>query len=160
LSNVVTQTELLRSKHGADYLAARVGVAHLQPFLDQLRRYLGDDEYERYSRNRRDRDGGHYHVTTVSPPECEALEADNIEALASQSVSLELEAIGGVTANDDSAYFVIVRSVELDAVRKGLGLTPIDFHVTLGFDGEDVHDVPKGLASRIDSDRSSTSPNA
>eukprot|EP00775_Hariotina_reticulata_P007222 gene7222-7435_t len=52
-------------------------------------------------------------------------------------------------AQGTAAYYVIITWPAARHLRKILGLPDKDFHITLGFDGADVHQRPKGVESIV-----------
>ena len=47
------------------------------------------------------------------------------------------------------AYYIIVLSPEIDALRSEAGLPPHALHITLGFSPNDVHGVSKGIETTV-----------
>ena len=106
---------------------------------------------EEARRRRRDRDGDHHHITLAPKPEFTSLPAEH--ALVLTSVAMDFHAgravpIGlGVAASGRDGtrcWFVAVEWPEAQAARQAAGLRPTHLHVTVGFDGADVHGVVKG----------------
>ncbi len=149
MSRVVSRIQILESEEDGDYIGAQVEPLYVEPYLRQMRQHLGDDDFEHCLRLKRDRDGIEYHVTIVSPFEYGNLETGRVARLVSRSISMKMEGLGSAALGDDEAYFVIVSSFDLGASRQELGLDPIDFHITLGFRGADVHGVPKGVGTAV-----------
>jgi hypothetical protein len=51
--------------------------------------------------------------------------------------------VGRATLGKDVAYFRVLHWPPLNALRRELGLAPVDLHVTVGFKSADVHGVRK-----------------
>jgi hypothetical protein len=52
--------------------------------------------------------------------------------------------VGRATLGKDVAYYRVLNWPPLNALRRELGLAPVDLHVTVGFKNADVHGVRKG----------------
>ena len=46
-------------------------------------------------------------------------------------------------------YFLVAQWDAAQELRTSLGLPPKDFHVTIAFNDEDIHGVPKGASSVV-----------
>lgn len=119
---------------------------------------------------RQNRDGQHSHMTLLSKVDLQLL-AQNVEkiwpgdvlpsadmsGIAAAVVALLDKAsyawdwvdVGTGTCKDTSgeATFRVVLWPAARGLREKLGLPPKDFHITLGFQGNDVHSKSKGLTS-------------
>ena len=121
---------------------------------------------------RQNRDGSHSHMTLLSKVDLQLL-AQNVEqkiwpggvlpsatdmsGIAAAVVALLGKArfawdwvdVGTGTCKDASgeATFRVVLWPAATCLREKLGLPPKDFHITLGFQGNDVHSKSKGLTS-------------
>jgi protein-tyrosine phosphatase/predicted kinase len=87
------------------------------------------------------RDSNHYHMTVIDPTEM----TPDVTKIAKQYENqiIEYYVLGyGAT---HGCYYLVCTSPQADIIRKKCGLTEKDFHITIGFDTHDVHDVNKGL---------------
>jgi protein-tyrosine phosphatase/predicted kinase len=97
------------------------------------------------------RDGGDdlYHMTILAPADVHSLGPpwDDSTLEFGTEVQVYPFGVGETSGGLMSSTYVVVGCPFADALRAGLGLAPKDFHITLGFVGADVHDVPKSLAT-------------
>ena len=143
--------EQLVTRDGDMYLGILVAEEILQPYLDQLHHHIGDVSMARYAANRKMRDGSYYHITVVNPVEYEQLfAADTAVPYGGDPLEYELVGLGYVRDSGDTTFYVICESEAVQQLRGELGLGRKDLHVTLGFDGADVHGVVKDLTTLID----------
>eukprot|EP01050_Picozoa_sp_SAG11_P015859 SAG11_NODE_2100_length_3826_cov_40.900456_4_plen_157_part_00 len=104
--------------------------------------------------NARRRDGDTHHITLLAPHELKAARARDRDEprrlLASAQVQLgaalagiQLLGLGSAAARfgPERCWYCVVEWDAAAAWRTSLGLPPFDFHLTLGFDGRDVHGV-------------------
>jgi atypical dual specificity phosphatase len=101
------------------------------------------DEYKQARMSRRDRDGDDYHITIFTPSEYKSLSDTSTADLTSKDIIVYDVGIG----RSNSVYYVIVYIPKLQKLRKLNGLSPCDFHITLGFLGNDCFDVRKDFTS-------------
>jgi len=52
--------------------------------------------------------------------------------------------VGEAEKEGNKAYYVVVDWPEVNDLRREFNVGPLDLHVTLGFNPNDVHEVPKG----------------
>lgn len=143
--------EQLMTGDDEPYLAITVQNDTLKCYLQQLREYLGEGDYARYTANQQLRDGGGYHITVVSPAELgELVETDMDILLTNQPMQCRLIGVGRARQEGDTAYFIVCESEELQHFRASLGLGRKDMHVTLGFEAADVHKVAKDATTLIE----------
>ena len=127
---------------------------NLQPVLEELNTKLG--------LNMAPRPDG-YHLTIVSPPESGTLsklsdeqiqQLQKISSDIQNGVGVDIKGVGfidGSTANvreadkDKKVAFLALDIPALQAFRESVGLPKKDFHVTLGFEGGDMHMQVAGL---------------
>ncbi|KAF7721995.1 Exosome component 5 [Apophysomyces ossiformis] len=116
--------------------------------------------------NRSKRDGEHYHVTLISPPELkEIIKGQKLSRKERKSYARKLAhdiyehfgdsqewerpidlGQGRCILDNSVTYFRVLHWPFGQRVRQWFGLKPFDFHITLGFDPKDVH-LYKGPAT-------------
>lgn len=145
----------IKDRIGNNYIAIKFHQGVIQPFLDELREIVdNDEEYETLVNNQQKRDnrGEHtHHVTILTVKELnDCLQKlgkempNRIKIIQSLDITdLTMEGVGKAERAGNVAYFIVVNSPTLDEVRTSLGLEPKDFHITIGFDRKDVFDVRK-----------------
>ena len=99
--------------------------------------------------SRVERDGSAFHVTLATKAELNELEAASRDSLEKDLAMLQPSGIvslglGSVTRAKQQASFVVLLWPALQAVRKAHVLPPVWPHITLGFDGADIHGCAKG----------------
>lgn len=99
------------------------------------------------------RDNNLFHITVLNSEELKQLsfldktiDFENVE-------EVRLNVIGlGINCN---CYYLVVLSRQLDDMRVSLSLPSKDFHITVGFLQNDVHNIPKGLDTIVKWERTS-----
>jgi adenylate kinase family enzyme len=98
---------------------------------------------ETFAKSRDARDGNEYHMTIVSPSELNKKIEYNLTDLNDKITVL------GLGKNDDT-FYLICNYPAGDRFRSSLNLEPMDFHITLGFNQKDNHEVNKNIKTLID----------
>lgn len=146
-------TILMRPMKGDSYAGTSVLPTAVQGPVTKLMEHLGPEEYLRLKAQKDQRDGGdHYHMTLLAPQEVRLLKKEaKLEEAYKQAprAPVEILGVGKAEEGEKIAYFAVCRSAEVEAWRERLGLPKKDLHVTLAFDGGDVHSQPKGEGSII-----------
>jgi len=136
---------------GSNYLGVEIQKNEIDPFLSQLQEYLGED-YDEFTRNQqlRDRDGFHINVINVMEYN-ELMKKIGLDKfinsldpiLKFQIDDVKLIGIGMSEKHGNKSYYVVVKSEQLQQVRKHYELPEEDFHITIGFKHKDVYGVRK-----------------
>lgn len=139
---------IIKDVTGNDYVGIVYPEYFIKPYDLILEVLLSDKGYsdekiKTIMENRIKRDGLNYHITVLP-----------VGVYKEQNINLkvgdiEFLGIGTVSANDNETYYLVVKSQTLDNYRSGLGLKPIDFHITLGFDKKDVFGKRKNESTLI-----------
>lgn len=144
--------QYIKDTMGNNYLGVDIPKQVTHQFLEQLKMYLGEEEFEDYTKRQQERDRGHNHITVVNVMECNSLIKERgMDWFANQAnnlFSIELDdvsflGVGRAERNENKAYFIVVNSKTLSNIRESLGLSGYDFHVTIGFKWKDVFGVRK-----------------
>ena len=139
---------------GGSYYGLEVSEDSLRNCLDRWRFEMGDRS-QSLEGEKVKRDGGyHFHITALDPKETRSLKKSGEilrfrEGISKRKFSFEIDGVGSVSRNGKETYYAIVKSHDIQEVRKEFGLGEKDLHITLGFSGGDVHGVPKGESTRI-----------
>ena len=137
---------------GNNYLGIKFDKGTIEPFLNQLKEIIGEDDFENFTQNQQRRDGCSYHMTVINVMDYNKLAKENgIDKFVSSLDSvfkyeiddLRLMGVGTAERNGNRAYFIVAQSDKLEAVRSRYGLREHDFHITLGFNHKDVFGVRK-----------------
>jgi hypothetical protein len=135
-----------------NYLGVKISKSVVEPFLEKLKDNIGEDEFNIYTQNQKNRDKDEYHITVINVSEFNRLFKDvgisefieTIELIFKYEIDdLELLGVGSASKNDNISYFIVCNSNKLDAIRNRFNLNKHDFHITIGFNQKDVFGVPK-----------------
>lgn len=137
------------SETGENYLGVAISAEHGAAYLAKLKKKRSSTQVGTWSRNQVKRDRGGYHLTVISPPEFKGLADADVEEVENAAVDFVLGDIGGVEMASSRTYYVIVSSPHIAFLRERAGLPHRDLHVTLAFDPADIHDVPKGVSTKL-----------
>jgi hypothetical protein len=135
--------ELLTDLDGLGYIGAQVPAEHVSVYLDLLRGRVGDARFGELVAGKARRDGPEiYHLTMVTPPELSLSSAEH--APPEGPIDVVLGGLGRVTDGVAEAFFIVVESPGVVAMRSRLELGPKALHVTLGFSPTDIYGMDKG----------------
>ena len=95
------------------------------------------------------RDGRSYHITLASKAELADLASSQRSSFTAAAAALPAAGIarlgvGTASRGECKAWFVALLWPDLQAARGSVGLRRSSPHITLGFDGADVHECTKG----------------
>ena len=142
----------LKDSLGNNYLGLDIPKNVVDPFLNELRDILGEDDYVKFTENQIKRDGGHYHITVINVADFNKLSKQmGMDRFVNSLVpifiydidDLKMLGIGRAQKGENTSFFIVCNSDKLDAVRTRYELQKQDFHVTLGFSQKDVFGVRK-----------------
>jgi hypothetical protein len=141
---------------GNNYIGVNIYHETVQPYLNLLQEVIGDD-FEEYTSLQKQRDHGKYHITVINVMEynrlCKEAGIDKMVNSLEKHFELEYEVtlmgLGTASKNSNTTYFIVVKSDELNDLRKVYGLPEYDFHITLGFRYKDVFGVRKNEVMSI-----------
>lgn len=141
------------------YIGVEV-LAPLNRFYDVLQSHVGKDKLQILKSFKKERDKGINHVTLITPPELSTIRKTNrdrrknslppIDIKLPEKMTFITKGIGTVKGFNEKlnteceTYYVILSCPEGAAFRESLNLKAHDFHLTLGFNNADVHNVSKG----------------
>jgi hypothetical protein len=142
----------LKDSIGNNYLGIKFPNNVLSPFLNELKDYLGEQEFEKYTTEQKKRDSGSYHATVINVRDYNSLSKqlgmssfiNSLEEVFKFRIDdLRMMGVGSAERSGNRAYFVVLKSDKLQAVRNKYNLGQHDFHITLGFYAKDVFGVRK-----------------
>ena len=142
----------LKDLIGNNYLGLDIPVSVVQPYLNELRDILGEEDYTKFTENQIKRDGGHYHITVINVADYNRLSkhmgvdkfVNSLDPILKYPIDdLKLLGVGRAQKNENTAFFIVCDSAKLEAIRNRYELQKQDFHVTLGFNFKDVFGVSK-----------------
>ena len=135
-----------------NYLGIEIPVTMIQPYLNELKEILGEDDYVKFTENQIKRDGGHYHITVINVADYNRLSkrmgidrfVNSLDPIFKYPIDdLRMLGVGRAQKNENTAFYVVCNSGKLEAVRGRFELGEQDFHITLGFNFKDVFGVSK-----------------
>jgi len=132
----------LKDNSGLTYIGGQISSADLAIYLQQMKSHLGD-RFIKYRENQARRDHQTFHITLINPFEYREINKKAINL--GKSLSVTLLGLGHVAKDKEGAYFVVARSAQAKFYRQTLALPNKDFHVTLGFNPQDIFGVSKGV---------------
>lgn len=139
----------LTSEYGHTYLGIQVETKIVEKHLKVLKYTIGKSEFAKFSKNLKNRDGSIFHLTVVSPIEFAKLAKKKHKLLINKTVFYALTGLGNQSRNTNRIYYATARSPQGEYLREQIGLPKKDLHITLGFNAEDIHDIPKDENTHI-----------
>jgi hypothetical protein len=142
----------LKDTIGNNYIGIQIPNGTVTPFLNELKSIIGEDDFKTYTENQQKRDHGDYHITVINVMEYNALSKsmgidkfiNSLDPIFKYEIDdLKMMGVGTATKNENRAYFVVINSDKLEAIRDRYELPKQDFHITLGFNFKDVFGVRK-----------------
>ena len=144
--------QYLKDSIGNNYIGIQVPNGTVNPFLNELKSIIGEDDFKIYAESQQKRDDGHYHITVINVMEYNSLSksmgidkfVNSLEPIFKYEIDdLKMMGVGTATKNENRAYFIVCDSDKLEAIRDRYELPKQDFHTTLGFKFKDVFGVRK-----------------
>lgn len=137
----------LRDKHKQPYYGLLVSCALAAFWEGILADRVGAEKAAEFIGYKAQRDKGHHHITIMNAHDVMYVKKHKIPhgqqfVLPRSPFVFNCVGLGAVAHSREplqKAYFVVMNSPAADAWRAGLGLHKRDFHLTLGFDRQDVH---------------------
>jgi len=139
---------------GNNYVGIDIPNGITEPFLNELKDIIGEDDFEEYTSLQKARDHGSYHITVINVMEYNNLSktmgmdkfVNSLDPIFKYEIDdVKMLGIGSAEKNGNRAYFIVCTSDKLDDIRNRYGLPKQHFHVTLGFKWKDVFGVPKNI---------------
>ena len=160
---MIRRIEYLKDTLGSNYLGISINPIEIEPYLEKLKAILGD-QYEIYTNNQKNRDLGKYHITVINVMDYNKLSAqigidkfiNSLEPVFDFEIDdVKMMGVGKAEKSGNTAYFIVIKSDKLNAVREKYELPEHDFHITLGFKHKDVFGVRKNevIKETTDSER-------
>lgn len=136
------------SRGGRAYLAVDVAAQDIVEYIE-IFRTLCPNDYLEAQENKFRRDGREYHITVLEPGEIDAKHLRQRFDQFGGVFDVHIQGIGRVEVEGKKAFYLIVNSPALDALRESMGFGPKDLHITIGFLGSDIYGVPKDKSTMI-----------
>lgn len=113
------------------------------------------------AKRRLERDGNDFHLTVISASELKTIQDECgsdkttsiihslTQSLITQQSRNQLMGLYdlGMGCHEEQCYFVVIFAPFLQKTRIQLKLPPIDFHITCGFNDNDLHTIRKGFST-------------
>ncbi len=157
VKNLRLQVTKLSDSQGQVYLGALVSRAELLPYLTQLKGILKDD-FETFRANQAARDHQLFHMTLLSPNEYQLVDKVLVDKLLAadfksnfpKQLNVSLLGLGKVEKDDKKTFFVVAQSSDGQLIRQRFLLPAKDFHMTLGFEPNDIYGVKKDKSTLVE----------
>ena len=142
----------LRDIIGNNYLGIDLPITIIQPYLNELKDILGEEDYNKFTEQQIKRDDGHYHITVINVMDYNRISknmgidkfVNSLDPILKYPIDdLKLLGVGRAQKNENTSFFIVCKSEKLEAIRKRFELSNHDFHTTLAFLYKDVFGVPK-----------------
>lgn len=143
----------LKDKLGQNYLGIRIDQSQVQPYLDELKKLIGEADFTKFTDNQKLRDGAKYHITVIGVADyakcIQHFGMDKFINALDQRIfhfeidDLQFQGLGTAQDGPNRCFFIVCKSDKLAAIRTRFELSELDPHITLGFDKKDVHGVRK-----------------
>lgn len=142
----------IKDSIGNNYLGIKIPPQVVEPYLEQLKEFIGEDDFTNFTKNQQIRDGGGFHITVINVADYNKLlnqmGVDNFVNSLDKVLTLEIDdlrflGIGTATRSINRTFFVVCKSDKLESVRTRFDLPEHDFHITIGFKDKDVFGVRK-----------------
>jgi hypothetical protein len=152
--------QYLKDSIGNNYIGIQMPNGTVEPFLNELKEIIGEDDYNKFTENQIKRDSGHYHITVINVMEYNALSksmgidkfVNSLEPIFKYEIDdLKMMGVGTAAKNENRAYFIVCQSDKLEAIRDRYELPKQDFHITLAFKFKDIFGVRKNEVLEKDS---------
>ena len=119
----------------------------IESVAEKWKTLLGDVEnVEAQFKYQQLRDQNSFHLTVMSAAECKTFDNLSVEEVNKSLQGVQFFDVG-IGRIKDQCLYVVVFSPKLQNFRKQHGLGTVDFHITLGFDGHDVHTERKDVST-------------
>lgn len=137
---------------GNNYIGINIPNGVVQPFLNELKDIIGENDYEEFVSYQQKRDHGSYHMTVINVMDYNKLSKEfgmdkfinSLEPIFKYELDdVKMLGLGTAERSGNRAYFVVCQSDKLEAIRDRYNLPKHDFHITLGFKYKDVFGIPK-----------------
>jgi len=137
---------------GNYYIGVKIPSGYLTKFLEDMKSFLSEDDYSKYTSYKNNRDNGEYHITVINAIDYGKLVksmggdkfVQSLEKVFSYPIDdLKMLGVGTASRDENRTFFVVCDSDKLEAVRNRYSLEDIDFHTTIGFKYKDVFGVSK-----------------
>jgi len=141
--------EVLTTRSGMPYIGCSIDEYLIEPYLQELREHT-NRKYNILRNNQIERDLDEFHITLLSPREFSKLSKifrKRILQYIEQRIEFDFFGLGKTVKNSNVSYFIVLESNKAKDIRTSLGLPTRDFHITLGFDEQDIHNVSKSKAT-------------
>lgn len=142
----------IKDRLGNNYLGVKISLEEVSPFLQQLKEFIGEDDFNKFTENQQKRDNANFHITVINVADYNRLMSqmgvDNFVNSLDKVLTLEISdirmlGIGTATGGPNRTYFVVCQSDTLQSVRTRFDLPDHDLHITIGFNEKDVFGVRK-----------------
>ncbi|MDM8566630.1 hypothetical protein QUF74_13390 [Candidatus Halobeggiatoa sp. HSG11] len=136
----ILQGEIQLIHHDEFYLGVNIPYPEIENHLKVMQKFLPQQDFQVYLSNQKLRDAHKHHITIVNPIE---YNAEYCDVLVGNIITYSMVGLGRVTQDEDDVFFIVAESTDMEKLRQQVQLPKKDFHITLGFKNNDIHDVAK-----------------
>ncbi len=142
--------EYIKDITNNNFLGINIYPEFVHSYLERMKTILGD-EFEEYIKYQQDRDLGKHHCTVFNVSDLNKITKDTTKIpLINDLLEVNINdfvpmGLGTIERQGNKTYFIVIRSSQLQEIRKSFNLDEIDFHVTLGFKYKDVNGLRKNV---------------
>ena len=140
--------EYIKDITNNNFLGVNIYAEMVYPYLEKMKTILGED-YDEYIKYQQDRDRGKHHCTLLNVADLNKVTKDLTkikivsELVGTKITDFRVIGLGSAERQGNRTYYLVVRSEQMQDIRRALKLDEIDLHITLGFKYKDVHGVRK-----------------
>jgi hypothetical protein len=145
---------------GNNYLGIDIPNGVVEPFLNELKDIIGEEDYKVFTENQQKRDHGGFHMTVINVMDYNRLSKEagidkfvnSLDPIFKYPIDdMKMMGVGTAAKNENRTFYIVCQSDKLEAVRKRYELPEHDFHITLGFKFKDVFGVRKNEVMKKES---------
>lgn len=140
-----------------EYLFCDVYIGLRGPHVNRVAKHYGEHLHESVRRRREERDGAdaHHHITVANakalqgiPPELTVEQVfDRLKGVPDDWKPVGLGSVRNESGHH--AFFVVLSWPSMTQTLAELGIPDQHFHITLGFQADDIHNLPKDETSLV-----------
>ena len=120
----------------------KIIISHINKLKDYFNHYEGtrsipEIDTDEWFDNQQKRDHNLWHITLFTPNECKN-NPRLFEATKNEIDDITFKGIGAIARNEQSTFYILLESIQLQLLRNIYSLPPKDFHITIAFSHKDL----------------------
>ncbi len=143
----------VKDRIGNNYLGIDIPYDIVEPYLNELKEIIGENDFEEFTNYQIQRDKGKHHMTVINVSDynrcVDEVGMDKFINTLDEKVfkyeidDLRMLGVGTAQRDGNRTFFVVCQSDKIKAIRQLFDLPEIDLHITIGFKFKDVFGVRK-----------------